>query len=533
MLDSNPNWLAQCTAIIDLAKVLSEHSSLQLEHTSLILVTDGQTTLSMNGHEEHIVFGHVMMVEKGSVIQLTNTYHPDFSGYIIGFRMYDTAMQTLSNHSVNTATGYDIQKVPETVVADTRIAINEVTEQPSVAMKQFILYNLLKELKQERRIEEYTLEQRMERTVIYMQQKYAQMITREKLAAMAGYSPAYYSRQFTQLYQRTPIDYLIRYRIFRAQEMLLATGDLSKNIAKKVGFDDAQYFNRQFKRIVGRPPKQFKQSIADYRICFLSSAHAEVAIALEVNPHSVTVIRSLTPQYQQDLFQQHGVTLLEIPQYVLQQDIIVQQQPDLIIGEHLTEDMKQHLRTIAPVISRLPQDLNTLIHDLGELFNKRGQARQLIHELTAQIENLKNNIHYHIKGDSTVLHLRVEETGYRYVGASSSEAASLLYKELGLQIPELFRTNERGFNMCTLEQLEEANPTYLFVEKRIMDYYSADLSLSNLQNSEQWANLDAVRNKRVFYVDTGLWINNCSAFGKRKIMQQIEEAMFSSIYPRT
>ena len=95
-------------------------------------------------------------------------------------------------------------------------------------------------------------------------------------------------------------------------------------------------------------------------------------------------------------------------------------------------------------------------------------------------------------------------------------------------MPKIFGTNERGFTTCSLDQLVEANPTYLFVEKRIMDYYSADLSLSKLQESEQWASLDAVRNKRVFYVDTGLWINNCSAFGKRKIMQQIEQAMLSS-----
>lgn len=43
--------------------------------------------------------------------------------------------------------------------------------------------------------------------------------------------------------------------------MLLTTDDLSQNIAKKVGFDDVQNFSRQFKRIVGRPPKQFKRPL--------------------------------------------------------------------------------------------------------------------------------------------------------------------------------------------------------------------------------------------------------------------------------
>ncbi|MGW9124145.1 AraC family transcriptional regulator [Paenibacillus chitinolyticus] len=533
MLDSNPNLLAHCTEIKDLAKSLSKQSNMHLDNASLLLVTDGQTTLSINGHEEHVIFGHLIAVENGSVIQLTNTNHLDFSGYLISFNTYDTKMKSLCNWRVNTTTGYYVQRVPETVVADIRISLTELTEQLNITIKQFILYNLLKELQQEQQTDETTLEQRIERTVTYMQQKYNQMITRDELAAIAGYSPWYYSRKFIELYHKTPIEYLISYRIFRAQEMLLITNDLSKHIAKKVGFDDVQYFSRQFKRIVGSPPKQFKKTIAEGRICFLSPAHAEIAIALGIIPHCVVVTSSLTPNYQKNIFLEMGVTLLEMPQYVIQQDIIVQQQPDLIIGVNLTEDTKRHFRTIAPLITRLPDDLNLLIRYFGELFNKRSQAIQIIHELTAQADILKNNIQNHITSDSTVLYLRVEELGYRYVGESSIDTAILLYKELGLQMPEIFRTNEKSFNMCSLQQLEEANPTYLFIEKRIMDYYNADLSLSILQKSEQWANLDAVKNKRVFYVDTGLWINNCSVFGKRKIMQQIEQSILGGVYPET
>ncbi|MCK6076682.1 helix-turn-helix domain-containing protein [Paenibacillus silvae] len=530
MLDIHPDMLAQCIDIMDLTNVLCEHPRLQLEHTSLLLVTDGQATLSMNGREEHMVYGHVIVVEKGSVIQLTDTYHMDFSGYFISFRMYDIQTNTPCMYSVNTQAGYAVQKIPETVLSDTRIAIHKAAaaDELSVTMKQFILYNLLKELKEERRPEEFTLEERLARTLVHMQQKYNQSINREELAAIAGYSPAYYSRQFMQLYGKTPMEYLIRYRIFRAQEMLLTTGDLSKNVAKKTGFDDAQYFNRQFKRFVGKAPKQFMQSIADYRICFLSAAHAEIAIGLGVIPHGVTVISSLTPKYQQDMFKHYGVSLIEMPQYVFQPDRIAQIQPDLIIGEHLTEETKQQLRAVAPVITNLPPDLNSLIHYFGHLLNRQKQASQLIQELEERVDTLKDKIDSHIKGEPTVLYLRVEESGYRYVGESSCDTAILLHKELGLPIPETFRTNERSFNICSLQQLAEANPAYLFVEKRIMDYYSAGLSLVNLQGSEQWGFLDAVTNNRVFYVDTGLWINNCSVFGKRKIMQQIEQAMLGS-----
>ncbi|WP_249662208.1 hypothetical protein, partial [Lysinibacillus fusiformis] len=74
---------------------------------------------------------------------------------------------------------------------------------------------------------------------------------------------------------------------------------------------------------VGRPPKKFKKTVGEYRVCFLSPAHAEIAIALGVIPNCFTVTSSLTPKYQKNLFHDVGTTILEKPQYVIQQDIIV------------------------------------------------------------------------------------------------------------------------------------------------------------------------------------------------------------------
>ncbi|WP_107837947.1 helix-turn-helix domain-containing protein [Metasolibacillus meyeri] len=533
MLDSNPNWLAHCTEIKDLAKSLFQKSSIHLDRAALLLITDGQATLAINGHKEHIVFGHLIALESDAVIQLINTSRLDFSGYLISFVLYDTETKSTCNWSIDTTNGYYIQRVPETVITDIRVSLAKNTDPLHITVKQFILYSLLKELQPAQPTEEYTLEQRIEHTIIYMQKKYNQMITRDELAAIAGYSPWYYSRKFIELHDKTPIAYLIHYRIYRAQEMLLTTGELSQNIAKKVGYDDVQNFSRQFKRIVGRPPKQFQKTVDKYRICFLSPAHAEIAIALGVVPNCVTVTSALTPAYQKALFHKVGTTILEMPQYVIQQDSIVQQQPDLIIGVDLTEETKQHFQTIAPVITGLPYDLNSLIRYFGELFNKEKEATQILHEITTDVAALKNKIQQHMAKDATVLYLRVEELGYRYVGESSSDSALLLYQELGLQLPDILRANENSFNICSLQQLVAANPTYLFIEKRIMDYYTADLSLATLQESEQWTHLDAVKNKRVFYVDTGLWINNCSVYGKREIMQQIEQSILGSLHPKT
>lgn len=527
MFDSNPNWLAHCTTITDLAKLLFQNSTIRLEQHALLLITDGQTTLSINGCREHIVFGHLIILERGTLIQLTHVNRLDFSGYLLYFSQYDVTTSTLVTADWANQDGYSIQRIPEAIVTDIRITLAKSHHTLPNTLKQFIFYNLCKEIRQESKTSEYTIEQCLTQTVTYMHQSYHQMITRDELAKIAGYSPWYYSRKFIEHYGQTPIHYLIRYRVFRAQELLLTTTDLSQNIAKKVGFVDAQYFSRQFKRIVGQAPKQFKHNISNYRICFLTQAHAEIAIALGIIPHCVILTNSLTPHYQKTLFTELGITILEMPQYIIQQDIIIQQQPDLIIGIDLTEETKQHFQTIAPVITGIPYDLTTLIHYFGYIFNQEHKATQIIEQLALEVNHLRNKIQPHLPQNPTVLYLRVEQLGYRYIGEESSDVAHLLYAELGLHMPENLRTHKKSFNTCSLQQLTDANPAYLFIEKRVMDYYNADANLAKLKKSRQWAELDAVKNKRVFYVDTGLWINSCSVFGKREIMKQIEHALLT------
>jgi len=47
-------------------------------------------------------------------------------------------------------------------------------------------------------------------------------------------------------------------RIQRAMEMLRSEDSTITEIAFAVGFKDSNYFTRQFRKIVGIPPRQFK-----------------------------------------------------------------------------------------------------------------------------------------------------------------------------------------------------------------------------------------------------------------------------------
>ena len=58
----------------------------------------------------------------------------------------------------------------------------------------------------------------------------------------------------------SPTDYLIRSRIRRAEAILLGEGKTISitDVADRCGFNDSNYFSRQFRRVVGQSPRDYR-----------------------------------------------------------------------------------------------------------------------------------------------------------------------------------------------------------------------------------------------------------------------------------
>lgn len=94
--------------------------------------------------------------------------------------------------------------------------------------------------------------------VCYMQQHYAEKLTLQDLAQVAGYNSQYLCRFFKQFSGQSPMDYLIVLRIQRAADLLSQTTRPVLEIAMDCGFDNVSYFIRAFKHRVGQTPKQYR-----------------------------------------------------------------------------------------------------------------------------------------------------------------------------------------------------------------------------------------------------------------------------------
>jgi AraC-like DNA-binding protein len=82
--------------------------------------------------------------------------------------------------------------------------------------------------------------------------------TREKLAAHVYLSPSRFATIFKEALGLSPIDYIVKLRMQRAQQLLLDTHLLIEQVAAKVGYDDALYFSRLFKVHYGLSPRQYR-----------------------------------------------------------------------------------------------------------------------------------------------------------------------------------------------------------------------------------------------------------------------------------
>lgn len=96
----------------------------------------------------------------------------------------------------------------------------------------------------------------------HMERHYSEPLAVRDLMAVAHASQTSLMRSFRRVLGRSPVDYLIRLRVSKAQALLRSTHLSIKEIAGEVGFDDSNYFTRQFRRVTGHSPRDFRRHLA-------------------------------------------------------------------------------------------------------------------------------------------------------------------------------------------------------------------------------------------------------------------------------
>ena len=95
----------------------------------------------------------------------------------------------------------------------------------------------------------------------YIDHHFREPLTLQDLGDALHASPYYLSHVFKEASGYSPMQYLTRRRIGEAQNLLVETDLPIARIAEQVGYDTQNYFNLQFSKYVGMPPRKFRQSL--------------------------------------------------------------------------------------------------------------------------------------------------------------------------------------------------------------------------------------------------------------------------------
>ena len=93
----------------------------------------------------------------------------------------------------------------------------------------------------------------------YIEANYQDEISLNRLADLVNLNASYVSSMFKKETGKTYSEYLTDVRIRKAKDLLVETGDSIGMIAEKTGYHDARYFSKQFSRIVGLKPFEYRK----------------------------------------------------------------------------------------------------------------------------------------------------------------------------------------------------------------------------------------------------------------------------------
>ena len=97
----------------------------------------------------------------------------------------------------------------------------------------------------------------------HVDRHFAEDLDLDRLARVAGVSKYHFVRSFEAAYGETPIRYLTRRRIERAQDLLRSANLTVTEVCHLVGFTSLGSFSARFSELVGAAPTEYRRTHAD------------------------------------------------------------------------------------------------------------------------------------------------------------------------------------------------------------------------------------------------------------------------------
>lgn len=341
-------------------------------------------------------------------------------------------------------------------------------------------------------------------TIAELHANYKEDVQIEQLAKQANIGSRQYNHLFKALTGLSPLGYIAHLRINEAKRQLLVTSANLHTIARKVGFQDAYYFSRRFKQLVGESPKQYVGRVRrDLRVVALY--YSGVAMSVGIQPVGANLAWWGGSAYLQER-EQSIVDVGEAPSL----EAIAALEPDLILLNDTHLSHYDRLLKIAPSVL-IPYDAKRNIYEetriVSELLGKAQAAGQFIERYEQQAALARERLAAAgIDGTCTAAIIRIEGNGRKFsvFGENYGRAGWAVYHGIQFQFPARVRLmRERGM------QIEQQLPLHLLKEYiGEVDYLfviNEGEGIADIADRHMWEQLPAVRGQRAYELSRAMF----------------------------
>ena len=103
----------------------------------------------------------------------------------------------------------------------------------------------------------------IKKSIQFIETNYSRSISIESLANYIGLNKNYFSTIFSEILGIPPQEYLIKYRVNKACQLLINKDLTVGEISRSVGYGDPLVFSKTFKHIKGVSPKAYRQALLE------------------------------------------------------------------------------------------------------------------------------------------------------------------------------------------------------------------------------------------------------------------------------
>lgn len=182
---------------------------------------------------------------------------------------------------------------------------------------------------------------------------------------------------------------------------------------------------------------------------------------------------------------------------------VAELEPDLIIT--MSESEYEQYSKIAPTIYITPSNYTNTerMTLLGEVTGWQSAATNVLNAFDARIEEAKTKLQPYIDAGEVVTIFDVFPSDI-YVQGNTQGGGGLLYNDLGFKAPERVQKELIDAKVIFAPIAMEVVPEYAGDRIFLLQWQAEDLT-NQLKDSSVWKNLDAVKNNKVYEVDSDVF----------------------------